>query len=412
MIIGLIAGFILPKGLLFRTEDSDHDGSRSVSESWACPMLCVVLDHSGTCPVCGMQLEPFISEGDEVVLSRQDQHMIGLTIGEAVTRELITEFTAPGVIELDETGLYSITAWTGGRLDHLYVGYQGENISRGAALAEIYSPELYAAKQELLVLSLAGKTFEDYEMNLAADKLRLLGVSEYVINRIIETGRVSTVTTVVSPASGTVTAVLVNEGEYISTGQLLFELADISTVRLTVHLTEDQFGLVNAGQEVEFRIDTEPGRIFSAVVDSVDPFLDHQGGFFEARIVLDNSNGIFLPGQSAAAAFINREQPGTVLSVPRGSVLSLGSRSVVYVMTGPTVFPAEDNGSLLLEEARFEPRQVTVGPTAADSSGELFYPVYAGLAEGETVALEGAFLIDSQAELLGLPSLFNAQSTE
>lgn len=414
VIIGLLFGFGLPGGWLFQSsaEEHDHYGSSDLPESWACPMLCVVLDHPGTCPVCGMELEAFISTGDEVVLSRHDQAMLDLTVGEAAVRSLVTRFTAPGLIEFDGTGLYSVTAWTGGRIEHLYVDYQGEHLARGEVIAGIYSPELYAAKQELLVLSQAGSTLEDYGMTLAAEKLRLLGASEYVISQIIERGDVSTVSTVISPVSGTVTAIHVREGEYVSTGQILLEMADISTVWLTIYLTEDQSGLVSEGQEVEFRINSEPDKVFSGLIDTVDPFLDQPGGAFEARIILENPSGEFLRGQSAVATFINREQPGAVLSVPRGSVLSLGSRSVVYVMTGPTVYSTGDNGSLRIEEARFEPMLVTVGPPAADSTGEVFYPVYAGLSEGDVVALEGAFLIDSQAELLGLPSLFNGETAE
>ena len=414
VIIGLLFGFVLPRGWLFRSPDEahDHNGSADLPESWACPMLCVVLDHPGTCPVCGMELEAFISTGDEIVLSRHDQAMLDLTVGEAAVRNLTTSFTAPGLIEFDGTGLYSITAWTGGRIENLYVDYQGEHLASGDVIAGIYSPELYAAKQELLVLSQSGSTLEDYGTTLAAEKLRLLGASEYVINGIIERGDVSTLSTVISPVSGTVTAIHVREGEYVSTGQILLELADISTVWLTVYLTEDQSGLVYEGQEVEFRIDAVPDKVFSAVIDAVDPFLDQPGGAFEARIILENSSGEFLPGQSAAASFINREQPGAVLSVPRESVLSLGSRSVVYVMTGPNVYSTGDNGSLRIEEARFEPVQVTAGPLAAGSTGEVFYPIYAGLSEGDVVALKGAFLIDSQAELLGLPSLFNAETAE
>ena len=414
VIVGLIFGFGLPWGWLFQSpaEAHDHEGSSDLPESWACPMLCVVLDHPGTCPVCGMELEAFISTGDEVVLSRHDQAMLDLTVDEAAVRDLNTRFTAPGLIEFDGAGLYSVTAWTGGRIERLYVDYQGEHLASGEVIAGIYSPELYAAKQELLVLSQAGSTLEDYGETLAAEKLRLLGASEYVINQIIERGDISTISAVTSPVSGTVTAIHVREGEYVSTGQVLLELADISTVWLTVYLTEDQSGLVFEGQEVEFRIDALPDKVFSAVIDAVDPFLDQPGGAFEARIILENSSGEFLRGQSAAAVFINREKPGAVLSVPRGSVLSLGSRSVVYVMTGPTVFSTGDNGSLRTEEARFEPIQVTAGPLAADSTGEVFYPIYAGLSEGDVVALKGAFLIDSQAELLGLPSLFNAETAE
>lgn len=414
VIIGLVLGLLLPAGWLFNgsTEKHDHEGNTDQSESWACPMLCVVLDHPGTCPVCGMELEAFISTGDEVVLSRHDQEMLGLTVGEAAVRDLTTRFTAPGLIEFDDTGLYSITAWTEGRIEHLYVDFPGERVSSGAAIVDIYSPEIYAAMQELLVLSQAGSTLEGYGMTLAAEKLRLLGVSEYVIHQIIETGDVRTVSTVISPARGAVTSIHVREGEYVSRGQVLLELADISSVWLTVFLTEDQSGLVHAGGELEFRMDSEPDRVFAAAVNSVDPFLDQPGGASEARIILENSSGEFLPGQSGAATFVNREQPGTVLSVPRGSVLSLGERSVVYVMTGPIIYSAGDDGSLRTEEARFEPRLVTVGPPAADSTGELFNPVFAGLSEGDIVALKGAFLIDSQAELLGLPSLFNGETSE
>ena len=414
VIIGLLVGFLLPWGWLFQSpdEEHDHEGTSDLPESWACPMLCVVLDHPGTCPVCGMELEAFISTGDEVVLSRHDQAMLDLTIGATAVRDLTTRFTAPGLIEFDGTGLYSITAWTGGRIENLYVDSQGEHLSSGAVIAGIYSPELYAAKQELLVLSQAGKTFEDFGVTLAAEKLRLLGAPEYVIRQIIDRGDISTVSNVISPVSGTVTAIHVREGEYVSTGHILLDLADISTVWLTVYLTEEQSGLVSTGQELEFSIDSKPDKVFSAVIDSVDPFLDQPGGGFEARIILDNASGEFLPGQSAAATIVNGEQPGTVLSVPRGSVLALGSRSVVYVMTGPTAYVAGDNGSLRIEEARFEPMQITVGPLAADSTGEVFYPVYAGLSEGDVVALKGAFLIDSQAELLGLPSLFNSETAE
>ena len=414
VLTGLLFGFLLPWGWLFMSPSAEHghEGIDDLPESWACPMLCVVLDHPGTCPVCGMELEAFISTGDEIVLSRHDQAMLDLTIGEAAVRDLTTRFTAPGLIEFDGSGLYSVTAWTGGRIERLYVDYQGERISSGAAVADIYSPELYAAKQELLVLSQAESTLNGHGMILAAEKLRLLGTPEYVIRQIIDRGEVRDESTVISPASGTVTAINVREGEYVSTGHTLLELADIGTVWLTVYLTEDQSGLVDAGQELEFSIDSQPDKVFSATVDAVDPFLDQPGGASEARVILENTSGEFLPGQSAAATFINGEQPGTVLSVPRGSVLSLGLRSIVYVMTGPTIYEAGDDGSLRIEEARFEQREVTVGAHATDSRGEVFIPVYAGLSEGDIVALKGAFLIDSQAELLGLPSLFNGETAE
>lgn len=50
------------------------------------------------------------------------------------------------------------------------------------------------------------------------------------------------------------------------------------------------------------------------------------------------------------------------------------------------------------------PMEVTIGPRAGD-----YYPVLAGLKGGELVAVRGNFLLDSQFQIQGLPSLFYAE---
>ncbi len=52
------------------------------------------------------------------------------------------------------------------------------------------------------------------------------------------------------------------------------------------------------------------------------------------------------------------------------------------------------------EPGRYEAAEVRLGPRAGD-----FYPVLAGLRDGERVVLRGAFLLDSQAQIEGRPSL-------
>lgn len=408
LVAGLLTGFFLPHSWLFRESDYEHSHTETNNafESWACPMLCVVLDHPGLCPVCGMELEPFVSTGTEVVLSKHDQEMIGLTIGEATHRDLTTGFSAPGVIEFNESGLYSVSAWIGGRIDRLHVTYTGQMISAGESIAEIYSPELYTAQQELLTVHQLDEAPYGSRVVIAEEKLRLMGVSDHRIREITRTGYADPVSEIESPAEGTVTEILVREGEYVSQGQIILKLANISTVWLTVYLTEDQSGFIGIGHEMEFRLDSRPGVVFSGLVGSVEPFMNQAGGSFRARILLENGNGEFLPGQSASTRFVSDRIPGSVLSVPRNSVLSLGERSMVYVMTAPTVYSTGDDGILRIEEARFQPIQVSVGRLAADSTGRQFYPVLEGLKDGDIVALEGSFLIDSQAELLGLSSLF------
>jgi multidrug efflux pump subunit AcrA (membrane-fusion protein) len=77
---------------------------------------------------------------------------------------------------------------------------------------------------------------------------------------------------------------------------------------------------------------------------------------------------------------------GMVLAVPTSAVLDSGTRKLAYVEKG---------------RGLFEPRELTVGPRAGD-----YYPVIQGLAEGERVVARGGFLLDSQFQVTGHPSLF------
>jgi hypothetical protein len=70
-----------------------------------------------------------------------------------------------------------------------------------------------------------------------------------------------------------------------------------------------------------------------------------------------------------------------VLAIPHSAVLDTGMRKFVYVAKG--------NGE-------FEGRQVQLGPAGTD-----YYPVLAGLKEGERIVSQGSFLIDSQTRITG-----------
>ncbi len=74
-----------------------------------------------------------------------------------------------------------------------------------------------------------------------------------------------------------------------------------------------------------------------------------------------------------------------VLAVPHSAVLFTGKRNIVYVEK---------------EEGNYVPREVVVG-----SKSDEYYPVVSGLSDGEKVVTSGTFLVDSQMQLLGKPSL-------
>ena len=90
-----------------------------------------------------------------------------------------------------------------------------------------------------------------------------------------------------------------------------------------------------------------------------------------------------IPGTPASAM---PEAEQLLLAVPVSAVLDSGVRKLVYVEK---------------TQGQFFPVEIVTGPRTDDS-----YPVLSGLNEGDKVAVRGSFLLDSQLQIRGLPSLF------
>ena len=90
-----------------------------------------------------------------------------------------------------------------------------------------------------------------------------------------------------------------------------------------------------------------------------------------------------IPGTPASA---KPEGGHLLLTVPVTAVLDSGVRKLVYVEKS---------------KGQFAPVEIVTGPRTDDS-----YPVLSGLRQGDKVVTRGNFLLDSQSQIRGLPSLF------
>ena len=86
--------------------------------------------------------------GSTVELTEDEQKAAGIQISEVRHQRLTTEVSAFGRVEEPESRLSTISARVAGRIDRLYLQYTGQNIQRGQAIADIYSPELLSASEE------------------------------------------------------------------------------------------------------------------------------------------------------------------------------------------------------------------------------------------------------------------------
>lgn len=445
-----------------------HDGGSgggavAAAVDYICPMMCTPPQKEpGRCPVCAMELVPASTGGgggDErsIFVDAASRRVAHIQTASVKSKPLTHVIHTVGRLTYDEGTLRTIAAWVPGRLERLYADYTGVVVAKNDHLALVYSPGLYSGQVELLVAKNArqnGSTGSRGRLTLldgdlyesSRQRLVELGMTEEQIDQMEKDGKANSRIHLCAPISGTVIEKMATEGEYVKEGQPIYKLADLSTVWLMLELFPEDAASIRYGQKVEAEIQSMPGRKFSGRVAFMNPHVDEKTRTVGVRVVIPNPDGVLRIGDFANASIsvpvarshvaesgsppeiydseladkwisprhphIVASGPGKcpvcavdlvpasefgftslpqisdeVLTVPRNAVLMAGKHSVVYVETEP---------------GRFEIRTVVLGPGI---DGEIV--VLEGLAVDEHVAISGNFLIDSQMQLAGNPSLID-----
>jgi membrane fusion protein, copper/silver efflux system len=323
-----------------------------------------------------------------VVLTPKQIQQLGVTFGDVALRALSNEVRTVGTVVVNETRLAKVTPKFGGYVEKLYVNFVGQPVRRGEPLAAIFSPELVAAEQELLVSARLSRTIGTSSVpgvpgnntdlvTAAKERLRLWDVSDGQINEVLTSGRPMRTVTLSAPASGFVIDKKVVQGQSIQAGEELYTIADLSDVWVEAQLREEDAGRVAIGVTAKLQFTSYPGRAFTGRVTYIDPMLGEQARTVKARITVPNSDSRIKPGMYATVILNSSTQ--SALTVPRSAVVQTGERVLVFVDMG--------NG-------RLNAQAVRLGRTGGD-----YVEVLSGLTSGQRVVTSAQFLIDSESNL-------------
>lgn len=312
----------------------------------------------------------------------------GVTFGTVEQRTLSTEVRTVGTVTIDESRMAMVTPKINGFVERLYVNTTGEPVRRGEPLAEVYSPDLLAAEEELLVArrldrtvgqsAVPGVPSSSGELLAAARRrLRLWDVSEAQIDDVLRTGRARRTITLYSPATGVVTEKKVTLGQSVQAGMALYTVADLSEVWVDVQVRETEAAELRVGIGADLEFATYPGRTYKGRVSFLYPTIAEQTRSVRARVSVANSDGRLKPGMYATVKLSSPSR--SALTVPRAAVVQTGERAVVFVDQG--------KGAL-------RPVDVETGRAAGD-----YVEVLAGLTTGQRVVTSAQFLLDSESNL-------------
>jgi len=389
------------------------------SDTYTCPMHpTVISDRPGTCPVCAMDLVRKARPGEEVEITQDLARLLRSPNQSVVSSSMKTirgqyrsvpvSIPAHGVVMYDARRIYTVPARVGGRLEKVYLQYEGQPVRKGQRIAEVYSPELVAAQRELLFVLEADS--ENHAIITQAErKLALLGMTPSQIRELRNRREATYTFTIYSPHDGYLTtqpvsggsvspapdamgggamgsgmsssttqvqptqsgaSQLLRSGDYVSAGQTLFTLVDATALRVELNVSGAWGGLVKEGTPVKLEMENQQPQ--SGTVDLVQPFFDRGESFIKIRVYLKNSERLPIGQLVNAEIFLDAVE---ALWVPREAVLDLGLREVVFVK----------------DRDVFQPREVSTGIRSNE-----MVAIRTGLASVDEIAANAQFMVDSE----------------
>lgn len=174
--------------------------------------------------------------------------------------------------------------------------------------------------------------------------------------------------TVIAPVDGTLYSLPVRAGDYVETGQVLAEMADLRNVRVRAFVDEPDLGWLETGQGVEVTWDARPGQIWTGettqIPKQVVPRESRSVG--EVLCSVNNDSRELLPNVNVEVRIMVRERKDALV-VPRAAV-AYDKKGQRYVF--------------VYNDGRVRRRNITVGIASASD-----YEVLSGLGFEESVAL-------------------------
>ncbi|MDF2179527.1 efflux RND transporter periplasmic adaptor subunit [Aliiglaciecola sp. CAU 1673] len=395
VLYSLLAVLILPSGYaLAQQAEHQHPVSRAPTDvisgqtRYVCPMHShIVKDHPGTCPICGMNLEPVVqkarNEGSSVVIEiTGDTRQAMSIVTEQVKRDDLWKFVRTlGTVGFDESAIMHFHPRAAGYLESLDVHTQGQKVKKGQRLFTLYSPELVVAQEDYLqVLKNAASSSREHLITQGRLRLKLLGMDESVIKQVEDGHKALYTVPYYAPQDGVVTELNVREGMYVTPDVELLSLADLTRLWVIADVFESQFDWVKLGKPAEIHLPHLGMHGDEASIDYIYPQLDPVTRSLKVRLTLSNPLERVKPGMTAEVK---------IFGGPLRDVLVVSKQAVIPAEQGHRIVVQRDDSS-------FEVREVEIGMQA---QGKV--EVLSGLKDGERVVTSGQFLIDAEASLAG-----------
>lgn len=339
----------------------------------------VHFERPGRSPFMDMDLVPKYAEAEAATSVHVDpalRQSLGIRTATPKRQDVRPRVRAPAWVVADAQSQARLQARVSGWIEKLHVRAPGQSVAAGSVIAELYSPELVQAQEELL---LGGDTAAG-----AVERLRRLGIADADIQAVRRGGKARRRLPLRAPASGVVTGLGVREGSSVTVDTVIADIASRHAVWVEAQVFPTQKLLLGDEVDATFALPGMPERRWNASNGRVVPVADATTQTLAIRFALDNRDA--LPLGTLLDAELHGTRREDVLLVPASAVIRKADGAWVLVESSSN---------------RFVPVLVQLGSRHGDA-----FEIRAGVAVDDRIVISGQFLLDAEADLqAGLASL-------
>ncbi|MDQ0592736.1 cobalt-zinc-cadmium efflux system membrane fusion protein [Chryseobacterium ginsenosidimutans] len=314
-----------------------------------------------------------------------------ISLAKVEKKNIEDDYNFYGKISADKNSYIDVYPLVGGNVLSVNVEL-GDHVTKGQVLATIRSTELAEvqkdvsdAKTDLVVaqnnLRVAKEMYEG-KLNTERDVLEAKSQLQKAQDQMQRVGAVSTVYnvkkgniySVVAPISGYIVQKNINKDMQLRSDRSdnIFDVANTTNVWAIMNVNESDIDKINLGMKAQVSTLSYPDKVFDGKIDKIFKIIDPQTNAMQARVVLDNANGLLIP-ESKATIKVTSSENNTALTVPSKAVIFDDNRSFVVIYKSRTDVKVKEIKVL---------KQV----------GDITY-VSEGLSEGEEVITNNQLLI-------------------
>lgn len=306
-------------------------------------------------------------------------------------RNIEDSYSFYGKIAADANSYIDVFPLVGGNVMSVNVEL-GDYVRKGQVLATIRSTELAEvqkdvsdARTDLQVaknnLRVAREMYEG-KLNTERDVLEAKSQLQKAEDQMQRASAVSTVYnvkngniySVLAPISGYIVHKDINKDMQLRSdrSENIFDVANTTNVWAIMNINEADIDKISLGMPAQVSTLSYPDKVFDGKIDKIFKIIDPETNAMQARVVLDNANGLLIP-DSKATIKVSKSENKMALSIPSKAVIFDDDRSYVVVFKSRT-------------DVKIKEIQVL------KQLGEVTY-ISEGLSEGENVITNNQLLI-------------------